>query len=328
MLKSSIGLCLIISSKPTKIRGVIVSSREKAEYELVRKQILECDPSIFVAHFDTFLHSPDILRDKIDLILTIGGDGSVAWLVGAYYKAFDSIDGIKPIVPVVRPESVGYLKQLELEGENFKEGFKKLIQGEYEVVKRTVLHISVDDLSMIAVNEVLLSSNPHLGKFTISIANGQGIEEVIAEIYADGAMIATSIGSTAWSLSHGGLLNLHEDSLQLIFIGAMHRGANYIIPKKGTIYINLDLKNPVITKETIFAYNQAREKRKLPRDDNARHTLSVVYGSQVLVDGKVLTFGSKTIKIDSSWSIPFVTIKDHTIYEKARRYTKNTEAIW
>ena len=106
----------------------------------------------------------------------------------------------------------------------------------------------------------------------------------------------------------------------------MHRGANYVIPRKGIISMSLDLKNPVVTKETVFAYNKARETRKLPHDDHARDTLGIVYSSQVLVDGKVLTFGSKEILIDPSWSIPFVSIKDHTVYEKARRYTKNTES--
>lgn len=317
-----------MSLKPSKIRGVVISAKEKSEFELVKRQIHECDPSISCIEFSEIIHSPEILRDKMDLILTIGGDGSVAWLVGAYYKAFDTIEGMKPIVPVVRPESVGYLKQMDLSEEKFKEGFKRLLKGDFEVENRTVLEINVGDQKTIAVNEVLLSSTPHLGKFTVSIANHLGTKEIIAEIFADGAMIATSIGSTAWSLSHGGLLNLHEDSLELIFIGAMHRGANYIIPKKGPIFISLEIKNPVVTKETIFAYNQAREKNKLPKDLHASDTLSVVYSSQVLVDGKVLMFGSKTIAIDPTYSIPFVTIKDYTVYEKARRYTKNTEAIW
>lgn len=315
----------MMSSKPDKIRGVVVSAKEKSEFELVKNWILECDDSLIVASFDDILFSPDILNDKIDLILTLGGDGSVAWLVGAYYKTFDTIKGMKPIVPVVRAESVGYLKQLDFEEEKFKEGFMKLLHNDYDVVQRTVLQITVDDQKIVAVNEVLLSSSPHLGRFTISIENGTETD-IIAEIFADGAMIATSIGSTAWSLSHGGLLNLHEDSLQLVFIGAMHRSANYIIPKSGSILMDLDLKNPVVTKETVFAYNQAREMRNLPHDDNARETLGIVYSTQVLVDGKVLTFGSKSLSINPDWSIPFVTIKDHTIYEKARRYTKNTES--
>lgn len=317
-----------MSLKPNKIRGVVVSARERSEFELVREQIFECDDSINVITFEEILHSPNILRDKIDLILTIGGDGSVAYLIGAYYKAFETIEGIKPIVPVVRPESVGYLKQLDLERVKFKEGFKKLLSGDYEVIPRTVLEITVDEHKIVAVNEVLFSSSPHLGKFTVSIVNGKGSTEIIAEILADGAMVATSIGSTAWALSHGGLLNLHEDSLELLFIGAMHRGASYVIPRKGKIIINLDLKNPVVIKETIFAYNQAREKRNLPYDDNAWDTLNIIYSSQVIADGKVLTFGQKNITIDPNFAIPFVSIKDHTIYEKARKYTRNTEALW
>jgi NAD kinase len=316
-----------INSELSKIRGVVISARENSEYELIRSQIFECDKTISCYHLDQIIETPKLL-ESVDFILTIGGDGSIAWLVAAYYKAFDGIEGIKPIIPVVRPESVGYLKQLDFEREKFKEGFKKLLRGEYEIIQRTVLALTVDNQKSIAVNEVSFSSNPHLGKFTVSIENGEGTREIIAEIFADGAMLATSIGSTAWALSHGGLLNISEESVELIFIGAMHKGANFVLPKKGKIGIQLELKNPVITKETVFAYNQARKLRNLPIDPQAKDTLTVVYSSQVLADGKVLTFGSKSITIDPNCSIPFVIIKDHSVYEKARKYTRNTEALW
>ena len=68
-----------MSLKPSKIRAVVISAREKTEYEQVTKQIHECDPTISCVDFTEILHSPEVLRDKIDLILTIGGDGSVAW---------------------------------------------------------------------------------------------------------------------------------------------------------------------------------------------------------------------------------------------------------
>ena len=326
--------CFIITKKlnnsqtKKKIKGVCISSREKSEFILVKNLIAEIDPAIHCIHFDEIIHSPHLLKDEVDFILTIGGDGSIVWLIGAYYKAFDTIDGIKPIVPVVRPESVGYLKQLDLEPEKFKEGFKRLIRGDFEVIQRTVLEINIDNKKTISVNEVLLNCNPHLGKFTISIENGKGITEIIAEILADGAMLVTSIGSTAWSLSYGGLLNIDEETLELIFIGATHGGANYIIPKKGIIYMDLELKNPVVTKDTVFAYNQARHENNLPPDPHSRETLGIVYSSQVICDGKVIDFGSKRVVINPNCSIPFVIIKDHSVYEKARKYTKNTEALW
>jgi hypothetical protein len=235
---------------------------------------------------------------------------------------------MKPIVPVVRPESVGYLKQLDFEADKFKSGFEKLLRGEYEVIQRTVLKAFVNNEKNISVNEVMMTCNPHLGKFTINLEHESGIKEVIAEIYADGVMVVTSIGSTAWAMSHGGLLNLDEGALEIIFIGAMHGGANYIIPKLGKIHINLELKNPVITKETVYAYNQARKKHSLPPDPNSRETLKTVYSSQIIVDGKVVDFGTKNVEIDPNCSIPFVIIKDHSPFEKARQLTKNTESLY
>lgn len=39
---------------------------------------------------------------------------------------------------------------------------------------------------------------------------------------ADGVMLITSIGSTGWALSHKGLINLNEDSLELLFVGQLN----------------------------------------------------------------------------------------------------------
>ena len=100
------------------IKGIGISSREKSEFQFIRDLIEECDPKIKVFHFEDIIHRPEIL-EKIDFLITIGGDGSVAWFVGAFYNAFDNISNIKPIIPVVRPESVGYLKQLDFDKVNF-----------------------------------------------------------------------------------------------------------------------------------------------------------------------------------------------------------------
>lgn len=310
------------------IKGVGISSREKFEFELVKKMIKECDSNIKCYHFNEIIHTPELLNE-IDFLLTIGGDGSVAWLVGTFYKAFDSIEKIKPIIPVVRKESVGYLKQIDLDPSLFKEGFMKLLKGEYEVIQRTVLKaiVSENNGKNISVNEVMMSCSPHLGKFTVTIIK-DGNKEIIAEIFADAVLIVTSIGSTAWALSYGGFLNLDEDSLEIIFIGAMHGGASYIIPKKGKLHINLELKNPVITEDTVIAYNQARVAQNLPLDPISRDSLSIFFSSQIIVDGKLVNFGSTDVEIDPSYSIPFVFIKDHSIYDKARQLTKNTKSIW
>jgi hypothetical protein len=71
------------------------------------------------------------------------------------------------------------LKQLEGDEQEFKRGFKKLLEGDYFIHDRSILHTSLGDkvqLSIIvnfqefvAVNEICVISTPILGKFVISI---------------------------------------------------------------------------------------------------------------------------------------------------------------
>ncbi|MHA2362894.1 MAG: hypothetical protein ACXAC7_02985 [Candidatus Hodarchaeales archaeon] len=315
--------------KSNKIRGVGISAHAEEEFELVKRMIHQEDSRIECLSFDSIIENPQYL-DSINFLLTVGGDGSVAWLVGTFFKAFERVDTIKPIVPVVRPESVGYLKQLDLSPERkFRKGFRELLKGHYEIENRTILKTNIGGQSMVSVNEIFLDCTPHLGKFEVSIENGSK-KETVTEHYADGVMLVTAIGSTAWALSHGGFLNVNEDALELIFIGATHHGANFILPRTSPIKIRLELKNPVVTKETVFAYNEARKKLNLPYDDNSRDTLGLVYGSRLIVDGKVVGFsqfsnpdGSTEITIDPSMSIPMVSIQKQSTLEKARKFTEN-----
>lgn len=277
--------------------------------------------------FEEIVHSPSSLAD-LNFFFTIGGDGSVAWLVGAFHKAFEQLPNV-PIVPVVRPKSVGFLKQLDLSPqEEFHKGFSSLLRGNYEVNHRTVLQCPINGRPTVAVNEMVLHSSPHLAQFTVTLCGNGGRKkgDVVAEILADGLMVVTAMGSTAWALSHHGLLNVNEEALELVFIGATHRAANYIIPRSDQIHVKVEIKNPVTTKDTVFAYNEARENFGLPPDEHSWQTLNLVYGPRVLTDGKVVGFGLTDYIIDPSGSIPFVSIKRQSVFEKARKFTRNTEA--
>ncbi|MHA1991481.1 MAG: hypothetical protein ACW981_13650 [Candidatus Hodarchaeales archaeon] len=308
-----------------KLKGICISVRETEEFRKIEKMILKEDPNLTIIPFENILNDPSLL-DQCDIILTVGGDGSVAWLVGIFYKTFESIENLKPIVPVIRPESVGYLKQLSLDPEKeFRNGFKQILNGNYSIQHRTILKTTVWGNNYIAVNEILLHCEPHLGKFKVTIENrdtasGNKREEILTETMADGAMISTSIGSTAWSLSYNGQINLSEESLQLLFIAGIHSSANFSLPREN-IKLDLELKNPSITKETVGAYNQIRLDQGLSKDKNATRTLEIVYGPRLVIDGKVVVFGATSLEIDPSLSIPFMVLKE-TAVEKARKLTK------
>jgi NAD kinase len=48
-------------------------------------------------------------------------------------------------IAVIKPSSFGFLKQLDGEEEQFKEGLKKMLNGDFVIQDRTILHTIVGD---------------------------------------------------------------------------------------------------------------------------------------------------------------------------------------
>ena len=139
----------------------------------------------------------------LDLILVIGGDGSV---IDASVPA-TALD-----IPVlgVNLGNLGYLAEIE---PSEIEKLSRLFDGDYAVEERMLLSCSVkcgdeyEESTRLAVNEVIVSHESYLGlaKLKLTEANGAGVK-----LRADGLILATPIGSTAYSLSAGGPVVSHD----------------------------------------------------------------------------------------------------------------------
>ncbi|MFV2014559.1 MAG: hypothetical protein ACC656_03970 [Candidatus Heimdallarchaeota archaeon] len=305
------------------IAGICISSRNLDEYQIVKNLINELSPNTEIFDFADVLKDISIL-EKCDFILTIGGDGSVAWLVGTFFETFNTVKSLKPIIPVVRPQSIGYLKQIDLEEEKFKIGFTDLLKGEYHIRNRTILKTTIVGHPYVAVNEIFLMSSPHLGQFTVYIQHNDDGFLPITTTMADGAMISTGLGSTGWGLSYRGQISLTENSIGLTFAGGIHTSANFTLPRK-LVKMKFNLKNTIINKNTLIIYEKQREVLGLPKDDDPNSTLELVYGSRVLVDGRIVGFGIEEVEIDSSESIPFVFLNRESVVDKARKLTRQPD---
>ncbi|MHA2504522.1 MAG: hypothetical protein ACXAE3_16840 [Candidatus Kariarchaeaceae archaeon] len=307
-----------------KIKGICLSSRYPDELEYVSNLIKKLSPETEIYDFEEVLQDIEVL-EKCDFIFPIGGDGTVAWLVGIFFQTYDeaALSKLKPIVPVIRPKSVGYLKQIDYDEKKFTEGFKKLMNQDYYNLDRTVISTEIEGKKYLAVNEINVHTAPNLGMFSAYLhTNGNYYN--ITETMADGVLIATSIGSTGWGLSYHGHISLAEDSLELVFIGGVHSSANFQLPRK-PLKITVDLKNSPVADDSIDAYQRARSLLDLPEDTTAQETLQLAYGSRVIVDGKIVAFGVKEIEIKSHLSVPFGILTKETFMDKARRLTKKQD---
>lgn len=308
------------------ISGICLSAREDSEYTHIQQMIKELSPQTKIISFDDVLLHPNLL-EECDFIFTVGGDGTVAWLIKTYFERHETVESLKPIVPVIRPSSIGYLMQLKYEEEYFKKGFRNLMDGKYSVHNRTVLKTTLYGSQYLVVNEIFIACTPHLGKFKISIhneENGSSRFNPMTSTMADGVIVSTSIGSTGWSLSHNGLINLDEDSLQVVFVGGIHSSANFVVPRKSMI-IDLEVKNSSITDDTVLAYQNSRKKLGNQLDNDPTTTLNIIFGPRIIIDGKIVAFGINEVDIDSTHTVPFVYLQHETDIDKARKLTQQPD---
>ena len=133
-----------------------------------------------------------------DIILVVGGDGSV--IDASRYSVALGI----PLL-AVNLGKVGYLAEVEPDDLS---PLDRLASGDYRVEKRMLLQVEKDGIlsTALAVNDVVISHEDYLGISSLRVADSLG--NTIG-YRADGVIISTPQGSTAYSLSSGGPVIAH-----------------------------------------------------------------------------------------------------------------------
>jgi NAD+ kinase len=132
-----------------------------------------------------------------DLIVTLGGDGT--FLAGARLAAPRGV----PILGV-NLGRLGFLT--ELEAEHVEEGLARFARGRYRIEERTMLQVALMRggrrlASGIGLNEVVVG---HAGEAVMLRLEIDVAGKAVGVIDADGAIVATASGSTAYALASGG----------------------------------------------------------------------------------------------------------------------------
>ena len=152
-----------------------------------------------------FFNSHEDLKGKgpISFLVSIGGDGS-------FIDAANLVGDLNIPLVGINTGRIGFLSGIKKD--NFKECFQKLEQGEYSLEKRSLLHVdSSKDMELsgtFAVNDITIRASDTDSINAITVwADGQKVNTY----WADGLIIATPTGSTAYSMSCGGPI-LHPQS--------------------------------------------------------------------------------------------------------------------
>lgn len=144
-----------------------------------------------------------------DCIVVLGGDGT---LLGVAQKA--AVEEV-PIIGV-NLGRLGFLT--DIEKETALASFEKLVSKDYYIENRMMLKIKIisegnQDQTFIALNDISVTRDSYSRMLDYSIhINGQ-----YADVYpADGVIVATPTGSTAYSLSAGGPIVDPQANIMLI----------------------------------------------------------------------------------------------------------------
>lgn len=156
-----------------------------------------------------------------DLVLTLGGDGT--FLAGARLAAPQGI----PILGV-NLGRLGFLT--ELEADDLEDGLRRFLGGDFRIEERTMLQVTlssgtaVRDRS-IGLNEVVVDHSGEARLLRLEIDVGG---QAVGVIDADGAIVATATGSTAYALASGG--PILEPSLRDLILVPMNPFALTVRP--------------------------------------------------------------------------------------------------
>lgn len=145
---------------------------------------------------NTFSSLKDLPND-IKFMLTLGGDGTMLAAVSILRDSNIPITGINL-------GRLGFLASINKD--SIEEALLALLSDEYTIEKRTLLAVEAESSPLFngnsfALNDVTLIKRDTSSMITLNVfLNG----DLLNEYWADGLIIATPTGSTAYSLSCGG----------------------------------------------------------------------------------------------------------------------------
>jgi len=178
--------------------------------------------------------SKPLRQMEIDLLVTIGGDGTVL-------KAAKEMRKPKTPILAVNMGRRGYLT--EVEPSQFEAAFTKWEKGDYELEeqwKLSVLH--ANRLIGEALNEALLLPTLPAKMLNLNLTlRGKRVFQA----RADGIIVSTPTGSTAHSFSAGGpVLETSMDSVSLTLIAPLQPVKSIVVPVKAGVQLRVAEPGP------------------------------------------------------------------------------------
>ncbi|MCR5742634.1 MAG: NAD(+)/NADH kinase [Lachnospiraceae bacterium] len=188
------------------MKVAIIANRDKDKDLIVSNRLCRAFESrgaeAFICHQEALgeryhFTNPGKISKDISLLVTVGGDGTLI-------EAARDLGSLNVPIIGVNMGMLGFLA--EVEAASVDDAVDKICRGIYTVEKHMMLHVDIVRNGKViahdrALNDAVISKigHTHLIHFEVSV-NGA----FLTELHADGMIVSTPTGSTAYNLSAGG----------------------------------------------------------------------------------------------------------------------------
>jgi NAD+ kinase len=246
---------------PPKTIGLIAHTGKPGAAELVGELSSELERAGLSVHLEAATaaligsnsrRSIADLGAEADLLVVLGGDGTILQVVSGLQEAIKPIFGINI-------GSLGFLTCLNSSA--YREAVDSIVRGKFSFSDRVLLSVEIShdsrrSIRMLALNDAVLSR----GEISRLIRLRTRVDgEPLTEFNADGLVIATPTGSTAYSLSAGGPILTPQSGVFVITPICPHVLTNrtVIVDDRSVIevepgepdypvYLTIDGRNPIL----------------------------------------------------------------------------------
>ena len=189
--------------------GIYVNRNKDIDFSVTNKIVDYAEKQGFICQIlldtkkDDAEKNTELLKEQ-DFVIVLGGDGTVLRIASIAAKAN---------IPVlsVNLGHLGFLTELEIN--EIEDGIKKIKENNFSIEERMMLSCNVNGQEFLALNDICLqrASRARLLKFKAYAGS-----EFIDALSADGVLVSSPTGSTAYSLSAGGPIISPKLSLMLM----------------------------------------------------------------------------------------------------------------
>ena len=176
----------------------------------------------------------DELGQRCDLAIVVGGDGTMLGFAREMARHGTPLVGINQ-------GRLGFITDISIE--HFREALAPILAGDYDAEQRAMLEGEVwrDNAIIfegVALNDVVVSRGATASMVELRVDVG---DEFVANMRADGVIVASPTGSTAYSLSAGGPI-LHPSIAGWVLVPiASHTLSNrpIVLPDLGEVSLEI-----------------------------------------------------------------------------------------